>query len=186
MNYHAHYWTHLRDRHSPTQDFQWPIRFCYFPLFTVTVQIFDNGRLDHYIDGSDENAASWMRFIRCARFKEEQNLFAFQYGGNVYYRAFRDIPMGEELLVWYDDKYPQHMGIPVGLQDMPFVPRSGKQLWQGSKSLPLVTTLRSTVSYKSRPITLVFDLHFQSRKKALSSYGALSKLIKLTDTIVSQ
>ena len=83
----------------------------------------------YYIDASDENTSSWMRFIRCARYKEEQNLFAFQYCGNVYYRAFRAIPMGEELLVWYDEKYPQHMGIPIGLQDIPFIAGPGNTIF---------------------------------------------------------
>ena len=62
-----------------------------------------------------------MRFIQCARSKDEQNLFAFQYKDNVYYRSFRDIAVGEELLVWYDDRYLQDFGIPTGLHDMFFV-----------------------------------------------------------------
>lgn len=59
-----------------------------------------------------------MRFIRCARNKEEQNLFAFQYLGNIYYRAFKEIPIGKELLVWYDDKYPHYLGMPESMFDM--------------------------------------------------------------------
>jgi len=79
----------------------------------------------HFIDGSDLESSSWMRFIQCARSKDEQNLFAFQYKGNVYYRSFKDIAVGEELLVWYDDKYLQHFGIPTGLQEMGFVTNHG-------------------------------------------------------------
>lgn len=79
-------------------------------------EIYEGSTLSHYIDGSDENCSSWMRFIRCARHKGEQNLYAFQYNGNIYYRAFKDIPTGTELLVWYDDKYPMYMGIPLGVQ----------------------------------------------------------------------
>ena len=59
-----------------------------------------------------------MRFIRCARFKEEQNLFAFQYNKEIYYRAFSDIPAGTELLVWYEETYPQYMGIPLKITDI--------------------------------------------------------------------
>lgn len=59
-----------------------------------------------------------MRFIQCARSKDEQNLCVFQYRDDVYYRSFKDITVGEELLVWYDDKYLQHFGIPTGLQDL--------------------------------------------------------------------
>lgn len=57
-----------------------------------------------------------MRFIRCARHKDEQNLYVFQYNGNIYYRAFKDIPFGTEMLVWYDENYPMYMGIPLGIQ----------------------------------------------------------------------
>lgn len=82
----------------------------------------------HFIDGSNEELSSWMRFIQCARSSDEQNLFAFQYKGNVYYRSFKDIAVGEELLVWYDEKYLQHFGIPTGLQDMSFVINQGGRL----------------------------------------------------------
>lgn len=59
-----------------------------------------------------------MRFIRCARHKLEQNLFAFQYCGNIYYRAFKDIAPGTELLVWYDNHYDKFLGIPIGLREV--------------------------------------------------------------------
>lgn len=58
-----------------------------------------------------------MRYIRCARHRGEQNMYAFQYYGNIYYRAFKDLPPGTELLVWYDDKYPQYMGIPLEIRE---------------------------------------------------------------------
>lgn len=81
-------------------------------------EIYENGKLLHYVDGRDENTSSWMRFIRCARHKEEQNLYAFQYNKEIYYRAFADIPAGSELLVWYEDTYPQYMGIPLKITDI--------------------------------------------------------------------
>jgi len=58
-----------------------------------------------------------MRFIACARSVNEQNLYSFQYCGNIYYRAFKEIPPGTELLVWYDDIYPQFMGIPLEIRE---------------------------------------------------------------------
>ncbi|KAK2563010.1 putative histone-lysine N-methyltransferase PRDM6 [Acropora cervicornis] len=88
-------------------------------------EIYQEGKLSHYLDASDENTSSWMRFIRCARYREEQNLFSFQYCGNIYYRAFREISVGAELLVWYDEKYPQDMGIPLEVQDMALVDPNG-------------------------------------------------------------
>lgn len=90
--------------------------FSWYLVFTF--QIYENGKLLHYIDGSDENTSSWMRFICCARHKEEQNLFAFQYNKEIYYRAFAPITVGEELLVWYEDSYPQYMGIPLNITDI--------------------------------------------------------------------
>ena len=59
-----------------------------------------------------------MRYIRCARHEHEQNLFAFQYGDNIYYRAFKNIARGSELLVWYDEQYEQYLGIPLYLRDL--------------------------------------------------------------------
>ena len=61
-----------------------------------------------------------MKFIQCARSKDEQNLHAFQRQENIFYRSFRNIALGEELLVWYDDRYPQLLGIPTGLQYISF------------------------------------------------------------------
>ena len=89
-------------------------------------QIYHEGKLLYYIDGHDESKASWMRYIRCARHGNEQNMFAFQYCGNVYYKAFRDIPPGTELLVWYDEKYPQYMGIPLEIRETFRESSSGK------------------------------------------------------------
>lgn len=76
-------------------------------------QIIHQNCLRFVIDGSDINTSSWMRFIQCARNKNEQNASAFQYQGRIYYRLLRDIGAGEEILVWYDDSYSQYMGIPV-------------------------------------------------------------------------
>lgn len=79
------------------------------------LKIYEDNQLNYFLDGSDKNTSSWMRFIRCARHKQEQNLFAFQHNKSIFYRAYRDIPRGCELLVWYEDSYTQHMGIPVGI-----------------------------------------------------------------------
>ncbi|KAK3745297.1 hypothetical protein QZH41_013958 [Actinostola sp. cb2023] len=67
-------------------------------------EIYKEGRFSHYVNGEDERTSSWMRYIQCARYKEEQNMTVFQYCGNIYYRAYRHIPAGREMLVWYDEK----------------------------------------------------------------------------------
>lgn len=89
-------------------------------------QIFKDDKLAGYVDGSDENVSSWMRFIRCARHKGEQNLFAFQYLGKLFYRSFKAILPGQEMLVWYDEKYPQYLGIPSSIFDMGSLTAKGK------------------------------------------------------------
>jgi len=98
-----------------------------FESFLV-LQIFHEGQLLHFIDGRDENKSSWMRYIRCARHRSEQNMFAFQYCGHIYYRAFKDIPATTELLVWYDDNYPQYMGIPLEIGEI-FPRKNVGKIW---------------------------------------------------------
>ena len=58
-----------------------------------------------------------MRFIRSARHKEEQNLCAIQHGENIFYRTLVNIPVGAELLVWYEEKYDEYLGIPIALHN---------------------------------------------------------------------
>lgn len=41
----------------------------------------------------------------------EQNLVAFQYKGNLYYRTCQDIKAGDELLVFYGDSLAKNLGI---------------------------------------------------------------------------
>lgn len=80
-------------------------------------EVFHDGQVSHYLDGKDEANSSWMRFVRCARHKKEQNMVVFQYHGCVYYRTIKEILPGQELLVWYDTRYSQFMGVPVALSD---------------------------------------------------------------------
>ena len=51
------------------------------------------------------------RYVNCARKESEQNLIAFQHGGQVLYRCCRPVRSGEELLVWYGDDYAKELGI---------------------------------------------------------------------------
>ncbi|XP_065775595.1 histone-lysine N-methyltransferase PRDM9-like [Muntiacus reevesi] len=64
-----------------------------------------------YVDGKDTSWANWMRYVNCARDDEEQNLVAFQYHGQIFYRTCRVVRPGCELLVWYRDEYGQDLGI---------------------------------------------------------------------------
>ncbi|KAJ6664023.1 hypothetical protein lerEdw1_008977 [Lerista edwardsae] len=78
-------------------------------------QIFENGRLSHFIDGKG-TSGNWMSLVNCARFPEEQNLTALQCQGQIYYETCKEIAPGQQLLVWYGDCYLQFLGIPISLK----------------------------------------------------------------------
>ncbi|XP_053513400.1 histone-lysine N-methyltransferase PRDM9-like [Artibeus jamaicensis] len=63
-----------------------------------------------YVDGKDRVWANWMRYVNCARDHEEQNLVAFQYHRQIFYRTCRVVRPGRELLVWCGDEYGQELG----------------------------------------------------------------------------
>nr|XP_020832688.1 histone-lysine N-methyltransferase PRDM9 isoform X2 [Phascolarctos cinereus] len=67
-----------------------------------------------YVDGKEESCSNWMRYVNCARDEEEQNLVAFQYRRQIFYRTCQVIRPGCELLVWYGDEYGQELGIKWG------------------------------------------------------------------------
>ncbi|XP_002739286.2 uncharacterized protein LOC100373135 [Saccoglossus kowalevskii] len=80
-------------------------------------EIFKDGKLSHFIDGRG-SSGNWMSYVNCARYAQEQNLLAIQSDGEIMYETCKDIPRGQELLVWYGDCYLQFMGIPVALKEM--------------------------------------------------------------------
>ncbi|KFP11327.1 PR domain zinc finger protein 13, partial [Egretta garzetta] len=57
----------------------------------------------------------WMGLIRAARNSQEQTLEAVADlpGGQIFYRALRDVQPGEELTVWYSNPLAQWFDIPV-------------------------------------------------------------------------
>ena len=69
------------------------------------MQIIENGRVTYVVDARDEGYSNWLRFVNCARNDDEQNLVAFQFRGEIYYRSYKTIEPGMELLVWYGDRY---------------------------------------------------------------------------------
>ena len=48
-----------------------------------------------YIDGEDTKQSNWLRYVNCARTKQEQNCEAYQYRGCIYYKTLREITIGE-------------------------------------------------------------------------------------------
>lgn len=77
----------------------------------IHFQIIENGRVTHVVDARDEQHSNWLRFVNCARNEDEQNLVAFQFRGEIYYRTYKTIEPGMELLVWYGDKYACDLAI---------------------------------------------------------------------------
>ena len=69
------------------------------------------GKVVYYVNGKDERYGNWLRYINCSRTEKEQNLVAFQYHSQIYYRAYKDIKENDELLVWYGDEYARDLGI---------------------------------------------------------------------------
>ncbi|XP_030849723.1 probable histone-lysine N-methyltransferase PRDM7 [Strongylocentrotus purpuratus] len=74
-------------------------------------EICTEGKPHHYVDSNSEQTGNWMRYINCARNEGEQNLVAFQYLGQIYYRTFKPICPGRELLVYYGEQYAKDLGI---------------------------------------------------------------------------
>lgn len=74
-------------------------------------EIVRSGKLSHFVNGHDESQSNWMRFVNCSRCEDEQNMVAFQFRGEIYYRTYKSINPGEELLVWYGESYARDLGI---------------------------------------------------------------------------
>ncbi|XP_043202223.1 histone-lysine N-methyltransferase PRDM9-like isoform X3 [Amphibalanus amphitrite] len=66
-------------------------------------QIKKGDRVHHSVNAEDPSCSNWLRRVNCARSEEEQNLVAFQYRGQVYFRTSKPVPRGSELLVYYGD-----------------------------------------------------------------------------------
>lgn len=68
-----------------------------------------------FVDESGCSMPDWIGFIRAARNSQEQNLEAVSDlpGGQIFYRALREIPAGEELCVWYSNALAQWYDIPT-------------------------------------------------------------------------
>ncbi|XP_061727394.1 histone-lysine N-methyltransferase PRDM9-like [Cydia pomonella] len=75
-------------------------------------QIFDRERKpSHVLDARDANKSNWMRYVNCSRHFSEQNLVAFQYQGQLYYRTIKIIPSFTELLVFYGSEFASELRV---------------------------------------------------------------------------
>ncbi|UYV81383.1 PRDM9 [Cordylochernes scorpioides] len=81
----------------PTQGYAW--------------QLYGGGKRPRYVDASQESCSNWLRYINCANMESRQNLVAFQYRGHIFYRSYKTILPGTELLVWYGTSFARELGI---------------------------------------------------------------------------
>ena len=51
--------------------------------------------------------------IGCDLLTVQQNVSAFQFEGEIFYRTIKSVYPGTELLVWYGDQYASKLGISV-------------------------------------------------------------------------
>ncbi|GCB72142.1 PR domain zinc finger protein 13 [Scyliorhinus torazame] len=67
------------------------------------------------VDEAGDSVPEWIELIRAARHVQEQNLEAITDlpGGQIFYRALRDIQPGEELAAWYSSSLAQWFDIPA-------------------------------------------------------------------------
>ncbi|XP_045509183.1 histone-lysine N-methyltransferase PRDM7-like isoform X4 [Colias croceus] len=83
-------------------------------------QIYDkNNKPTHMVDASDANNSNWMRYVNCSRYWYEQNLVAYQYQGQLYYRTTKIIPRFTELMVFYGSEFANRLGIDIRLYNKP-------------------------------------------------------------------
>ncbi|XP_071109525.1 uncharacterized protein [Haliotis cracherodii] len=70
-------------------------------------EVYDSNtnELMHIINATKPETGNWMRYVNCARYFEEQNIVSVQIGSEIFYKAIRDIPAGEELLTWFSLSY---------------------------------------------------------------------------------
>ncbi|XP_023127069.2 histone-lysine N-methyltransferase PRDM9-like isoform X1 [Amphiprion ocellaris] len=67
------------------------------------------GKDEHeYIDAAKESQSNWMRYVNCARNKDETNLLAVQYKGSILFHCCRTIHTGDELMVWPSSRLLTH------------------------------------------------------------------------------
>ncbi|XP_075915048.1 uncharacterized protein LOC142908363 [Petromyzon marinus] len=89
---------------NPVSEYCWLVSCCCCYCHCCSLLLF----LHHHHHHLQKQKGS---FVNCARNEQEQNLVAFQHRGQIYYRTFRAVGPGSELLVWYGEEFAQELGI---------------------------------------------------------------------------
>ncbi|XP_062526882.1 histone-lysine N-methyltransferase PRDM7-like isoform X3 [Bombyx mori] len=108
-------------------------------------QIYDsNNKPSHVVDAADPNRSNWMRYVNCARRWTEQNLVAFQYQGQLYYRTIKIIPRFTELMVFYGGAFANILHINLSKYNAPTNYAQKFESTTGSESRPTEIIWRDT------------------------------------------
>ena len=67
-----------------------------------------NGKVVYNVNNEAVGKGNWLKFVRSSKNKSEQNLVVIQDSSKIYYRAWKDIQIGDELVVWYADQFNEH------------------------------------------------------------------------------
>ncbi|GBN49323.1 Histone-lysine N-methyltransferase PRDM9 [Araneus ventricosus] len=76
-------------------------------------QVRKGSKAHHYIEAKSKGSSNWMRYVNCADRKEFQNVAAFQFQGDIYYKTVKPVLPYTEILVWYGDEYASALGVDV-------------------------------------------------------------------------
>ena len=69
--------------------------------------------ISYFIDALLPETSNWLRYVNCPRNPDEENVSVHYCYGKVYYRTFKDVAPGQELMVYYGDDYAEYLGIDV-------------------------------------------------------------------------
>uniref|UniRef100_A0A8C9G4D9 PR domain zinc finger protein 13 n=1 Tax=Pavo cristatus TaxID=9049 RepID=A0A8C9G4D9_PAVCR len=130
------------------------------------------------VDEAGSSALEWIGLIRAARNAQEQTLEAVADlpGGQIFYRALRDVQPGEELTVWYSNPLAQWFDIP--LTATPTHDEKGEEryiCWYCWRTFKYPNSLKAHVHFHcalshGRPF-----LHSEHGRPAAAAFGLASR-----------